>query len=52
MKHNVNLLAGAFALTAVSYGLARFAFGLLLPEIRTELSLDIAATGDGGVIAV
>jgi sugar phosphate permease len=45
MKHNVNLLAAAFALTAVSYGLARFAFGLLLPEIRTELSLDIAATG-------
>lgn len=45
MKHNVNLLAAAFALTAVSYGLARFAFGLLLPEIRTELSLDIATTG-------
>jgi predicted MFS family arabinose efflux permease len=45
VKHNVNLLAAAFALTAVSYGLARFAFGLLLPEIRTELSLDIATTG-------
>ncbi|MEG0042569.1 MAG: YbfB/YjiJ family MFS transporter [Massilia sp.] len=45
MKHNVNLLAAAFALTAVSYGLARFAFGLLLPQIRTELSLDIGTTG-------
>jgi len=45
VKRNVNLLAAAFALTAVSYGLARFAFGLLLPEIRTELSLDIATTG-------
>jgi len=45
MKHNVNLVAAAFALTAVSYGLARFAFGLLLPEIRTELSLDTATTG-------
>jgi len=45
VKHNVNLVAAAFALTAVSYGLARFAFGLLLPQIRTELSLDIATTG-------
>lgn len=45
VKHNVNLLAAAFALTAVSYGLARFAFGLLLPQIRTELSLDIVTTG-------
>jgi predicted MFS family arabinose efflux permease len=44
VKHNVNLLAAAFALTAVSYGLARFAFGLLLPQIRTELSLDIGTT--------
>ena len=41
----MNLLAAAFALTAVSYGLARFAFGLLLPQIRTELSLDISTTG-------
>ena len=45
VKHNVNLLAAAFALTAVSYGLARFAFGLLLPQIRSELSLDIGTTG-------
>jgi len=45
VKHNGNLLAAAFALTAVSYGLARFAFGLLLPQIRTELSLDIGTTG-------
>jgi len=45
VKHNVNLLAAAFALTAVSYGLARFAFGLLLPQIRTELALNIGTTG-------
>jgi predicted MFS family arabinose efflux permease len=45
VRHNVNLLAAGFALTAVSYGLARFAFGLLLPQIRTELSLDIGTTG-------
>jgi len=45
MKRNLNLLAAAFALTAVSYGLARFAYGLLLPQIRAELSLDITSTG-------
>ena len=45
MKRNRNLLAAAFALTAVAYGLARFAFGLLLPQIRADLSLDIASTG-------
>lgn len=42
---NLNLVAAAFALTAVSYGLARFAFGLLLPQIRTELSLDNSTVG-------
>jgi predicted MFS family arabinose efflux permease len=45
MKRDFNLLAAAFALTAVSYGLARFAFGLLLPQMRDELSLDITTTG-------
>jgi len=45
LRNNTNFLAAAFALTAVSYGLARFAFGLLLPQIRTELSLDISTTG-------
>lgn len=45
MKRGLNLVAAAFALTAVSYGLARFAYGLLLPQIRTELSLNATAAG-------
>jgi len=48
-----NLVAAAFALTALSYGLARFAYGLLLPQIREELSLGTAAAGwiGGGAFA-
>lgn len=48
-----NLVAAAFALTALSYGLARFAYGLLLPQIREDLSLDTAAAGwiGGGAFA-
>lgn len=45
MKGGNNLVAAAFALTALSYGLARFAYGLLLPQLRTELSLGTAAAG-------
>ena len=37
-----------FALIAVCYGLARFAFGLFLPEIRADLGL---SSGLGGMIA-
>lgn len=40
-----NLVAAAFALTALSYGLARFAYGLLLPQIREELALGATAAG-------
>ncbi|KAA2214640.1 MFS transporter [Teichococcus oryzae] len=40
-----NLVAAAFALTALSYGLARFAYGLLLPQIRADLSLGAGAAG-------
>lgn len=48
-----NLVAAAFALTALSYGLARFAYGLLLPQIRADLSLGAAAAGwiGGGAFA-
>lgn len=45
MKRRLNLVAAAFALTALSYGLARFAYGLLLPQIRVDLSLDVTAAG-------
>ena len=45
MKGGRNLVSAAFALTALSYGLARFAYGLLLPEIREELALSTTAAG-------
>lgn len=40
-----NLVAVSFTLTALAYGLARFAYGLLLPQIRTELELGTVAAG-------
>jgi len=53
VKGGRNLVLAAFALTALSYGLARFAYGLLLPQIRAELSLSAAAAGwiGGGAFA-
>lgn len=45
MNRSLNLVAAAFALTALTYGLARFAYGLLLPQIRAELALDATAAG-------
>ncbi|MBD8577167.1 MFS transporter [Pseudomonas syringae] len=53
MRHGLNLVAAAFTLTALSYGLARFAYGLLLPQIRAELSLSYTAAGwiGGGAFA-
>ncbi|MBB4005166.1 MFS transporter [Aurantimonas endophytica] len=45
MNGRGNLVAAGFALTALSYGLARFAYGLLLPDIREELSLGATAAG-------
>jgi predicted MFS family arabinose efflux permease len=45
MRRGINLVAAAFALTALSYGLARFAYGLLLPQIRKDLSFDLAYAG-------
>ncbi|MFC7557322.1 MFS transporter [Pseudoroseomonas wenyumeiae] len=53
MKGGHNLVAAAFALTALSYGLGRFAYGLLLPQIREDLALSAAAAGwiGGGAFA-
>ena len=45
MSGQRNLVAAAFALTALTYGLARFAYGLMLPDIRVELDLDAATAG-------
>ncbi|EZQ16060.1 MULTISPECIES: MFS transporter [Gammaproteobacteria] len=45
MKRDLNLVAAGFALTALSYGLARFAYGMLLPQIREDLSLGVTAAG-------
>ena len=42
---SANLVAVSFALTALVYGLARFAYGLLLPQIRAELELGTVAAG-------
>ena len=47
MKGRINLVAAAFTLTALTYGLGRFAYGLLLPHIREDLSL--SATGAGWI---
>ena len=44
-RRSLNLVAAAFALTALSYGLARFAYGLLLPQIRQDLTLSVTAAG-------
>ena len=45
MVRPVALAVAGFALVAVTYGLARFAYGLFLPEIRAEIGLDRAMAG-------
>jgi predicted MFS family arabinose efflux permease len=45
MKSHINFVASAFALTALSYGLARFAYGLLLPQIRAALAISVTSAG-------
>jgi len=45
VRRGINLVLAAFALTALSYGLARFAYGLLLPQIRQDLALSVSAAG-------
>jgi MFS family permease len=39
------LAAAGMSLIAVTYGLARFAYGLFLPELRSEFELDGATAG-------
>lgn len=48
MTSTLRLSATGFALIAVCYGFARFAFGLFLPEIRADLALSPTI---GGFIA-
>jgi len=45
MSRSVNFVAAGFALTALSYGLARFAYGLFLPQISMDMSLGVATAG-------
>ncbi|WJH38377.1 MFS transporter (plasmid) [Aliirhizobium terrae] len=45
------MVAAAFSLTALTYGLARFAYGLLLPSIRADLNLSATASGWIGSVA-
>ncbi len=45
MSRDVNLVFAGFALTALSYGLARFAYGLFLPQITEDMMLGIATAG-------
>ncbi|WBV42227.1 MFS transporter [Pseudoroseomonas cervicalis] len=53
MTPHAALIGAGFALTALAYGLARFAYGLLLPQIRAELDLSAGAAGwiGGGAFA-
>ncbi|GGX18865.1 MFS transporter [Pigmentiphaga litoralis] len=45
MKRDINLVGAGFALTALTYGLGRFAYGLLLPDIRPDLALTASSAG-------
>ena len=45
MSGKLNLVAAGFALTALTYGLARFAYGLMLSHIRADLAMSAAAAG-------
>lgn len=51
MMRHANMVGAAFALTALTYGLMRFAYGLLLPSIRAELNLSATAAGWIGGLA-
>ncbi len=45
MSSQLRLIAPGLALIAVSYGLARFSFGLFLPQIRADVGVDPALAG-------
>jgi predicted MFS family arabinose efflux permease len=51
VMQRANMVAAAFALTALTYGLTRFAYGLLLPSIRADLNLSTIAAGWIGGLA-
>ncbi|CAN5567170.1 MFS transporter [soil metagenome] len=44
-KGNVGLVSAGLAMIAVTYGLARFAYGLFLPELREAFDLDASVLG-------
>lgn len=51
MTRTSSIVAAGFSLTALTYGLARFAYGLLLPSIRADLNLSATASGWIGSVA-
>ena len=44
-KGNVDLVSAGLAMISVAYGLARFAYGLFLPELREAFDLDASVLG-------
>lgn len=44
-SHEARLIGAGVAVTAVTYGLARYAYGLYLPELRAEFGLSASAAG-------
>ncbi len=44
-RGNVGLVSAGLAMIAVTYGLARFAYGLFLPELREAFDLDASVLG-------
>ena len=47
-KSTLGLVPAGLAMIAVTYGLARFAYGLFLPELREAFGLDAAVLGSIG----
>ena len=51
MRPTASVVAPGIAIIAVTYGLARFAYGLFLPEIRADVGFDSATAGAIGGMA-
>jgi predicted MFS family arabinose efflux permease len=45
MTHSIRLVAAGAAMVGVSFGLARYGYGLLLPDLRAALDLSSATLG-------
>ena len=45
MPHNIRLLAAGIAMVGTTFGLARYGYGLLLPDIRTSFDVSSATLG-------